>query len=109
MAYPFLSQILSLRDNIQNPIDLSWVGGFAATGNTYAAGISAGDVLNGDRDAACSPYDGAYQVLLNNVPGGHGVKLTEDIRKALNELVVNANTKIKGALQGNRVVRAPQN
>ncbi len=65
-AYPSLPQFLALRGNTQDPTDPSWIENYAAIGDSYAAGIGAGDVLSGNGDVACSRYDGAYPVLLNN-------------------------------------------
>ncbi len=58
-----------MRDNTPDPSNPSWIGNYAAIGDSYAAGIGAGTVLNGNGDAACSRYDGATPVLLNNILG----------------------------------------
>ena len=55
-----------------DPTDPGWVNDFAALGDSYAAGIGAGNVLNGDGDAACSRYDSAYPVIMH--PMGFGGK-----------------------------------
>ena len=66
-ALPALPQLVALRDNHGDPTDLSWVKDFAALGHSYAAGIGAGNVLNGDGDAACSRYDSAYPVIMHRM------------------------------------------
>ena len=58
-----------MRDNKPDPSNPSWIRNYAAIGDSYAAGIGAGQVLNGNGDTACSRYDGAYPVLLNNILG----------------------------------------
>ncbi|EEP82612.1 predicted protein [Uncinocarpus reesii 1704] len=58
-----------------DPTDLSWIKKLAAIGDSYSAGIGAGDrlgnlfdVFNSQGDYACSRYDHAYPYLINNDP-----------------------------------------
>ena len=63
IALPSSLQVLAKRD-VSNPLDQGWVKDFAALGDSYAAGIGAGQVLTGDGDGACSRYDSAYAVVM---------------------------------------------
>ncbi|KAL9110727.1 MAG: hypothetical protein Q9227_004719 [Pyrenula ochraceoflavens] len=57
-------------DNDANPYDLSYIGKFAAVGDSYAAGLKAGNALSGTGDADCGRYDGSSSVLLSTWLGG---------------------------------------
>ncbi|KAL9622611.1 MAG: hypothetical protein Q9160_003108 [Pyrenula sp. 1 TL-2023] len=50
----------------QNIYDFSWIKTYYAIGDSYAAGIGAGDALNGPGDSGCSRYNQAYPVQLNS-------------------------------------------
>ena len=49
----------------RDPEDFSWIKTWAAVGDSFAAGIGAGDVLNGPNDVKCSQYSGASSELIN--------------------------------------------
>ncbi|KAF5264513.1 hypothetical protein FOXYS1_4726 [Fusarium oxysporum] len=48
-----------------NPDDLSWIHKLAAIGDSYSAGIGAGDGLHGEGDENCRRYDHSYPYLIN--------------------------------------------
>ncbi|KAL8871781.1 MAG: hypothetical protein Q9174_002458 [Haloplaca sp. 1 TL-2023] len=75
-AIPPQSRRLVLRDGIQDPTDPSWIKNFAALGDSYAAGIGAGDVLSRGNDASCSRFSAAYPVLMHNMGFGAEPRLT---------------------------------
>lgn len=57
---------LAKRDDPPNIYDFTWIKHYVAVGDSYAAGIGAGNALNGPGDKDCSRYDQAYPVLLNS-------------------------------------------
>lgn len=59
------TESLQKRDT-PNIYDLSWIKHYVAIGDSYAAGIGAGNALNGPGDKDCSRYDQAYPILLNS-------------------------------------------
>ena len=72
-AHPqILNHFLNLRDNDANPADLSNIKSFAAIGDSYAAGIGAGKVV----DSGCSRYDDAYPALMQRLAFGGKPKFT---------------------------------
>ena len=73
---PDAPRLLALRDNSQDPLDPGWVKDFTAIGDSYAAGIGAGNVLNGNGDSSCSRYDAAYSLIVNNMGFGGKPKFT---------------------------------
>lgn len=75
-ALPTSSQLLTTRDNDGDPADPGWIKDFAALGDSYEAGIGAGNVLNGNGDVACSRYDSAYPVLMQEMGFGGKPKQT---------------------------------
>ena len=56
---------LEKRDS-PNIYDVSWVKTQVAVGDSYAAGLGAGNPLSGPGDADCKRFDAANPVLLNN-------------------------------------------
>ncbi|KND93383.1 Lipase 1 [Tolypocladium ophioglossoides CBS 100239] len=66
----FATISLLLRDTDDDffPEDLSFFTKLAAVGDSYSAGIGAGDRLGGLADWACSRYDHAYPNLINEDP-----------------------------------------
>lgn len=55
---------LSIRGDV-DPQDFSNIKNWTAIGDSYAAGIGAGDILKGNGDSSCSRYDNAYPIMLN--------------------------------------------
>ncbi len=49
-----------------DPWDFTWIHNYTALGDSYAAGIGAGNASSGSGDAVCSRYDGAFPVILNS-------------------------------------------
>ena len=75
-ALPSIKHSLRPRDD-KDPADLSWVKDFAAIGDSYAAGIGAGTVLNGNEgDEKCSRYDAAHSVIMHTSGFGKDPKFT---------------------------------
>ena len=62
--------------DVENPIDPKWVQNFAAIGDSYAAGIGAGNVLNGDGYGKCSRYDESYPRMMQYMGYGGDPKFT---------------------------------
>lgn len=52
-----------------DPTDPGWIKDYAAIGDSYSAGIGAGNVLTGPGDSECSRYDGAYSEIVNEILG----------------------------------------
>lgn len=60
----------ALRKRLDDPRDFSWVKRWAAVGDSYTAGIGAGDLVSDlDVDAECSRYDRSYVSLVNSFLG----------------------------------------
>lgn len=53
----------------QDPEDYSWIKNWAAIGDSFTAGIGAGNLLSGADDVKCSRYDRAAAELINQALG----------------------------------------
>ena len=98
---------LAKRDS--DPTDLSWIKKWAAVGDSYTAGIGAGNPLGGfgSSDWSCSRYDQSYPSVLNDKIGpsvkkflykacsgarSEGIykQITDDLEDDLNLVVLSA-------------------
>lgn len=59
-----------IPDGLAKAAPLSRFKNFAVLGDSYAAGIGAGEVLKGEDDKKCSRYDEAYGFVLNKLADG---------------------------------------
>ncbi|KAJ3497498.1 hypothetical protein NLG97_g1847 [Lecanicillium saksenae] len=97
-------------DENYNSIDLSFIKRLAAIGDSYSAGIGAGDFLNGEGDFACSRYDHAYPNIMNNDlrlgdPGGRnfqfvscsGAVISDLLKKQIPNLLENQDVILLSA------------
>ena len=108
-AYPSLAQLLASRANDVDPTDTSWIKDFSAVGDSYAAGIGAGKVLDGPGDGDCSRYDGAYSAVMNDFLGEElkyqslacSGDLSTDVRKQVEKLADNSQDLVTVSAGGN--------
>lgn len=108
-AFPSVAQFLALRQNNADPSDPSWIQNFAAVGDSYAAGIGAGEVLDGPGDVDCSRYNGAYPALLQNVLGEKYTfqdlacsgDLSTDVKEQVSKLADNSQDLVTVSAGGN--------
>ena len=75
-ATPSPPRSLVPRADFKDPTSFEWIKNYTALGDSFAAGIGAGNVLKGDGDEACSRYDAAYPSMMQTSAFGGVPKFT---------------------------------